>query len=611
MNEDNGGIHCHGALEVNILAGHGSLAGRRRSAQMASRSRNRGESIIRHWPVGLVTGLLVTCVPAALRAESAVTIQDLAAEIQALKAENREMKTAIAKMHGETRRTELKLSQTRRQTPAEAVDRVPEPPPIFTDKKIHLYGVTITPGGRIEGAGLWRSRNEQADLSTSYANIPTLNNNLAHLNEGRFSARATRGSLLIEAPINASTKVSAFGEFDFLGAAQTANSNQTNSYQPRLREAWSMVDWNDWGVHLLVGQSYSLTNLYTDGVTPRKEAFLPTIDRQEIVGVVYKRQPGVRLIKDIGPSLTASISAENPQTTFGTACATANAVGGAVGPAALPPGGNVAQISCAATGATGTFSGTNNFSLNRIPDVIGKLAYDPTFEGRHLHLEAFGIYRNFYDQVSLTPLANGNFHNLSTTGGGVGGGAVFEAVPKLLDIQGNVLWGRGIGSYGAGQLSDVTFNQNGGEAAIPELIFNVGALLHATPSLDVFASYGNEREQSKYFQTGGTFFGYGVPTANNTGCFTNNAAAATCAGSTRGLWEISGGVWDKFYQGPLGEMRAGLQYSYVKKELFSGNGGGAVAPLPASTDDHIVMVSWRYYPFAVFDAPSPAVTAKY
>lgn len=544
-----------------------------------------------------------------VHAQPTVTIEELASEIRELKAANREMKSELAKLHGETRRTEQKILRT--QKVAAPVYRAAEPPPIFTDKKLHLYGVTLTPGGFFEAAGLWRSRNEQADISTNFANIPTLNNNLANINEGRFSARASRASLLVEAPISPSAKVSAYGEIDFLGAAHTANSNQTNSYQPRLRQAWSMIDWNDWGLHVVAGQSYTLADLYTSGVTPNKEAFLPAIDRQEIVGVVFKRQPGVRVIKDFGP-VTAAISVENPQTTFGTACATANATGGAVGPAALPPGGGVAQIACAGAGQASTFDSTNNFSLNRIPDVIGKLAFDQIVEGRHVHLEAFGMYRNFYDQVSFAPIANGNYNNVSTSGGGVGGGGIIEALPKFLDLQANIFWGRGIGSYGAGQLSDVTFNQNGSEAAIPELIFNVGAMLHATPWLDIYASYGSEREQARYFFSGGTFFGYGVPNANNTGCFTNNAPAATCAGATRDLWEISSGFWDKFYQGPLGELRAGVQYSYVKKELFPGTGGGVAAPLGASTDDHIVMASLRYYPFAVFDTPAaPALVSKY
>ncbi len=74
----------------------------------------------------------------------------------------------------------------------------------------------------------------------------------------RFTARQTRFSVLAEA--NATSRhvhVAGYGELDFEGAAQTANSVATNSFNPRLRQASVEIDRTDLGLHVLAGQSWS------------------------------------------------------------------------------------------------------------------------------------------------------------------------------------------------------------------------------------------------------------------------------------------------------------------------------------------------------------------
>ncbi len=44
----------------------------------------------------------------------------------------------------------------------------PYEPPFFADKSIHLGPVTLTPGGFIEGAGVWRQHSEQADIASTF-----------------------------------------------------------------------------------------------------------------------------------------------------------------------------------------------------------------------------------------------------------------------------------------------------------------------------------------------------------------------------------------------------------------------------------------------------------
>lgn len=56
-------------------------------------------------------------------------------------------------------------------------------PQTHWDKKFYLNGLTITPGGFFAGEGVWRSRSEQADIGSTYVNLPLGNSPLYYLNE--------------------------------------------------------------------------------------------------------------------------------------------------------------------------------------------------------------------------------------------------------------------------------------------------------------------------------------------------------------------------------------------------------------------------------------------
>jgi len=131
---------------------------------------------------------MMTCSPIALHAEPTVTIQELAAEIAALKAENREMKKAISSMHGETRRTEQKVKQVAERPPyvppaaGQALPPGAMPAFVTADKKLIFGGITLTPGGFIAGEDVFRSKTTNSDINSAWNNIPYNNSALAHLN---------------------------------------------------------------------------------------------------------------------------------------------------------------------------------------------------------------------------------------------------------------------------------------------------------------------------------------------------------------------------------------------------------------------------------------------
>jgi hypothetical protein len=438
---------------------------------------------------------------------------------------------------------------------------------------LHYKGVTISLGGFLAAESIYRQHDQANDISTSFSAIPYANNSVGQTQELRFTARQSRISALVQGDPSPQTHLWFYSEFDFQGAAQTANSNESNSYTPRLRHMYGSVDWDDLGLHLLAGQAWSLVTLNSHGITPRNEVPPPTIDGQYIPGFTWTRQPQIRLVKDLPYAVSLGVSLENPQTTFFTG----------VNP--LPPSVHVTFNSPASQG----FDSANTLSLNHIPDVVGKVVYEPTVVDRQLHLEAYYLYRSFYERL--------NFNNQNSSGGGVGGGITVQVVPRLLDFQVSALAGKGVGRYGSAQLTDVTFDPAGNIHPIHEVQALAGLTLHVTPIIDYYIFAGEEKASAEAFNlssaAGLTPYGYGNPLYQNGGCFSEIATvpATACIGNTRLIRQGTTGVWFKPYLGSFGRFQYGLQYSYSQRKSFEGLGGAATA------NQNIVMASIRYYPF--------------
>ena len=112
-------------------------------------------------------------------------------------------------------------------------------------KQLQYGSLTLTPGGFFTADSIYRMRTLQSDISSAWNSIPTSSSGLAHLNEQKLSARATRFALLAEASITASTVVAGYGEFDLQGAGTQSNNNQSFSYIPRVRNLYATADFFD------------------------------------------------------------------------------------------------------------------------------------------------------------------------------------------------------------------------------------------------------------------------------------------------------------------------------------------------------------------------------
>jgi hypothetical protein len=470
--------------------------------------------------------------------------------------------------------------------------------------KFYFKGVTITPGGFVEAAGIYRSRFQGDDIASNFTIPFPGQSHPSHTSEGRFSARQSRFSLLAQGNVNKQTQLSMYAEMDFQGAAQTSNSNQSNSYVPRLRLFYGAIDHvtDTGGLHFQAGQNWSLLTFQGKGMTARAEQIPPQIDAQYIPGFAWARQPGVRLIADTANHhLWFGLAAENPQTTFGGTGVPANFVSVING-----QGLTAASLSCTGAAATtctlsptpgqapppGSFQQFYNgagasLSLNHVPDFIAKVAYDRMVVDHEVHVEGFGIYRSFTDHL------DGAGDDRTAHSFGYGGSIFVNVIPKLLDVQFSGIGGAGIGRYGSAGLPDVTFDREGREHPLNEFMLLAGATVHASKALDIYGFAGEEQEYRKVLDNGAA--GYGL-NAIDSGCFQETSTTnttAVCQGNTRRIRQLTVGFWDKFYQGAFGRAQVGVQYSYTERQLFEGVG----YPDRPQTHNNMGFVSFRYYPF--------------
>jgi hypothetical protein len=103
------------------------------------------------------------------------------------------------------------------------------PPEVRPDPSFQAGPVKITPGGFLELTGIYRHRNETADLGSSFNSIPYPDNVNYYISEFRMTPRNSRFSLLAQAPADRFGDVSGYVETDFLGVGTNSNSVESNS----------------------------------------------------------------------------------------------------------------------------------------------------------------------------------------------------------------------------------------------------------------------------------------------------------------------------------------------------------------------------------------------
>jgi hypothetical protein len=455
-----------------------------------------------------------------------------------------------------------------------------EPKAFETKPLPSLAGVRVTLGGYAAAESVFRARNQVADLGAIFNVIPYPFSPLYREHEFHASARGSRLSMLAEGDIDSAHRFAAYYESDFLGVGETSNYNESNSWSPRLRQAYLTYDDTDRGFHILAGQAWSLLTPNKIGITPRQENDPVTIDYNQVVGFDFTRTWQVRLVKDFDKTLWFGISIENPAVLTASGNIPANVNGIAV---------NFSNV-----GGGGGFLTGVAVTADQAPDIVVKAALDPGWG----HYEVFGVQRFFTDSTFCsstmpTGCAVNTIDRKTSNGTGVGGSLLLPVIWKYADVQGSIMYGSGIGRYGSGQLPDVTIAPDGSLTPLTALHVFGGVVAHPRLGLDVYAYGGIEQAHARFFDN----FGYGNPTFDNSGCTITTASSfstgttPTCVANNRRLSEVTVGFWQDLYKGHLGRIALGAQYEYIRREAFEGVGG---AP---STDNNVFYTSLRYYPF--------------
>ncbi len=465
---------------------------------------------------------------------------------------------------------DVKAAQAQAAAKAATATAAPSAPGKEAPGTVTVGKTKVTVGGFIEAATIYRNRNETADVGSNFnTGIPfnitgtkagTLNPN-AQQAEFRLSARQSRITALAEVNANPSTKISAYVESDFLGDAPTGNSNESNSYNPRMRVFYGAVDWTDCGLHFLAGQEWSLLTTNRAGIIPRTENIPLTIDAQYVPGFNWTRNPQIRVVKDFDDQkVWLGLSLESPQAL----------ISGITAPAFVD-----------ATNAGGSlFSSTNSFTSDLAPDIIGKAAFDPGWG----HYEAFGIARFFHDQVLASGAPkNASLGNNYANGYGGGAAAIVPVVPEKLDFQANFMAGQGIGRYGSTQLPDIAFTPSGGIDVLTGYSAMVGVIAHPEKSWDLYLYGGYEGVLRDNYAS--------ATAATAPGIGYGDLSLYTGQEQTSNVSQITAGFWKRLYQGSWGKVQVGLQDSVTYREAF-GNSLG----VSQHAYENIFMTSFRYYP---------------
>ncbi len=483
----------------------------------------------------------------------------------------------------------------------------PSSDPMEGPVSIHFRGITITPGGFVAAEFVRRSRALGADIPTPLNSLTLPGASQSTLSEFFGTGRQSRPTVYISGRLE-NVAFSSYVSGDFLSAGVTSSATQTNSYTLRLRQAWAQAKWDN-GFSILGGQMWSLVTEGRNSIAPSDDAGRvndarpSTIDPSYNVGFSFARQYGLRVTKAFGPKVAVAFAIENAQATLSTH-------------------GNDDNFLLGNLGASNSYNTTSTYSFNPSPDIVAKVAFDPGFG----HYEIFGLVDRFRDRVfpcaevtattttcgtSTPPVASPfGAYNAAKSGGGIGANARWTFANKHLVFGVHGFGGSGMGRYGAAQLPDVAVNGDGTLHLVKDLQ-GLATLEYHGKKLDLYTYGGTEyaARTASFDPISGKVVGYGAPTFNNFGCYTestpvstgtagfNPGSLANCTGDTRAVLEGTAGFWYSVYNGPRGKFRLGTQYSYVTRQTWSGIGfAGAGQPgLAPSGIDNMIFTSFRYY----------------
>ncbi len=479
---------------------------------------------------------------------------------------------------------------------------------------LHFKGATLSFSGSFIAAETTdRTSATGGDVNTPFTGVPLANSDSYNVSEFYGTGRQSRLAFKAQGKMPG-VVLTGYYEMDWLGAGVTSNSNQSNSYVLRQRQLWADAKTAS-GWDFSGGQGWSLAAETTQGLTRGTEILPATIDAQYEAGFVWSRQYSFRMSKDIGNMAFVGFSVENAETLNpGGQNLPANVLLGSAG-----TGGGLYN-----SGGSSTGSALANYSFNYTPDFILKLAAEPGWG----HWELFGIGRSFRDRIypSATNILSQAVCGSTTApcnnvvwGGGIGGGVRGPLAGKKVTVGLKGLWGDGVGRYGSSTITDVTFRPSGVISPIHAFSALSTVELNPTPRFMMYFNYGGDyvgRDWQSDTTTGdalaGKIVGYGAYNADMSGCGIEPVASTAggeptsdpttpgnstngCKGNNKDVQEFTVGYWFNIISGPQGRLRQGIQYSQIRRDLWSGAGGTLNPGNGANGEDNMIFTSFRYY----------------
>lgn len=488
-------------------------------------------------------------------------VSNLQTSVSDLKASNAEVVTSVKKQTDEVKKA------------------------IENPDAVHYKGVTLSPAGSFVAAEtVDRTAAAASGINTAFTGIPLDHSEAAQLSEFYGTGRQSRIALTAQGKLANMTLIGHW-EADWLTAGVDSNNNQSNSYTLRQRVLYGEARMaNGWDVS--AGTGWDLAAETTRGLERGSEILPATIDAQYEAGFVWTRQFSFRFTKNIGQHVFAGVSIENAETLN-------------------PAGQNLPSSVLIGSGGSGGghYNPNANYSFNYAPDLVAKIAVEPGWG----HWELFGIQRTFRDRIYPT---GGTPYNDTTVGGGVGGGFRAPLFQKKLTIGLKGLYGEGVGRYGSSTIADITIRPDGTISPIHGFSALSTVEMNPTKRLMMYFNYGGDYLGRDYALSGGKEVGYGTYSADMSGCLIEPASTAAnpssdpttpgnatnkCSGNNKDVQEFTAGYWFDIHNGPKGRLRQGIQYSLMRRDLWSGNGGTLNPGGGAHGDDNMVFTSFRYY----------------
>jgi hypothetical protein len=403
----------------------------------------------------------------------------------------------------------------------------------------NIGDAVFTPGGFVDFESIFRSTNTQNNIATNFAAIPYSNTAQGHLTENRLTAQYSRFNILVTDRVGGND-VTGYCEADFSGNDANNVYQVVNGHTLRLRLCFLDLKRGKW--EFLGGQTYSWLTPNRNGLgpMPADQATTYNEDQNFQVGLTFTRAAEFRVAYHANDHLAFGVAIEDPNQFTGNFVALPSAFASAVS----SQFDNGAQIG----------------APNLFPDIIPKIAYDTKLGGKHLHLEAVGLFTGA--RSAVMPIGEKSFASHSVVGGGGSIAGNYELFHNFLFLF-NAFWSDGGSHYLVSDGPQLVLRPNtAGTDIFPSMVHagaGLAGLEWIASKRSAFAVYyGQDYFGRNFFpdttntSAPNTIIGYGGPGSPNT----NN----------RRIREITFDWLQTFWKSDkYGALQYYTQYSYVSR----------------------------------------------